>query len=275
MSEPCWPSRPRCLGRSSGRTPRRFRSRPARRSACKWQRHGSRDPDLRSSHSARYPIHHRPRSHRRRFSRRASRRRLARPQSQSRHAQGRALRTLFQQPSDTRVVLDLTQPQSYQISTTQTSTTQNTVVVKLGSPNSGPAQSGPAVAERIPPAPAAKLQNATLAADTNAARAKVAAARVSTAVANAPLLPVTEAPPPPQPPVTVTFVNGMLTIRADKATLAQVLFEVQRQTQAEIAIPAGASRNKSSPISVPPRPAMCSPRSSTAQPITLFLLAPN
>jgi hypothetical protein len=146
----------------------------------------------------------------------------------------------FSNPPITRVVLDLTQPQSYQISTTQTSTTQNTVVVKLGSPNSGPAQSGPAVAERIPPAPAAKLQNATLAADTNAARAKVAAARVSTAVANAPLLPVTEAPPP----VTVTFVNGMLTIRADKATLAQVLFEVQRQTQAEIAIPAGAEQEQ-------------------------------
>jgi hypothetical protein len=150
----------------------------------------------------------------------------------------------FSNPPITRVVLDLTQPQSYQISTTQTSTAQNTVVVKLGSPNSGPAQSDPAVAERIPPAPAAKLQNATLAADTNAARAKVAAARLSTAVANTPLLPVTEAPPPPQPPVTVTFVNGMLTIRADKATLAQVLFEVQRQTQAEIAIPAGAEQEQ-------------------------------
>jgi hypothetical protein len=34
----------------------------------------------------------------------------------------------------------------------------------------------------------------------------------------------------------------MLTIHADKATLAQVLFEVQRQTKAEIAIPAGAER---------------------------------
>ena len=32
----------------------------------------------------------------------------------------------------------------------------------------------------------------------------------------------------------------MLSIHAEKATLAQVLFEVQRQTQAEIAIPAGA-----------------------------------
>jgi len=44
--------------------------------------------------------------------------------------------------------------------------------------------------------------------------------------------------------VTVTFVNGMLRIRAEKATLAQVLFEVQRQTQAQIAIPAGAEQEE-------------------------------
>jgi hypothetical protein len=44
--------------------------------------------------------------------------------------------------------------------------------------------------------------------------------------------------------VTVTFENGMLSIHADKATLAQVLFEVQRQTQAEIAIPAGAEQEE-------------------------------
>ena len=36
----------------------------------------------------------------------------------------------------------------------------------------------------------------------------------------------------------------MLTIHADKATLAQVLFEVQQQTQAEIAIPAGAEQEQ-------------------------------
>jgi hypothetical protein len=32
----------------------------------------------------------------------------------------------------------------------------------------------------------------------------------------------------------------MLSIRSERATLAEVLFEVQRQTQADIAIPAGA-----------------------------------
>ena len=42
----------------------------------------------------------------------------------------------------------------------------------------------------------------------------------------------------------MTFENGMLRIHAEKATLAQVLFEVQRQTQAEIAIPAGAEQEQ-------------------------------
>jgi hypothetical protein len=44
--------------------------------------------------------------------------------------------------------------------------------------------------------------------------------------------------------VTVTFANGLLRIHSDKATLSQVLFEVQRQTQAEIAIPAGAEQEQ-------------------------------
>jgi hypothetical protein len=50
--------------------------------------------------------------------------------------------------------------------------------------------------------------------------------------------------PPPKLPLTVSFQNGMLRIHAEKATLAQVLFEVQRQTQAEIAIPAGAEQEQ-------------------------------
>ena len=42
---------------------------------------------------------------------------------------------------------------------------------------------------------------------------------------------------PPKPAVTVTFENGMLSIHSDRATLAQVLFEVHLRTHAEIAIP--------------------------------------
>jgi hypothetical protein len=137
----------------------------------------------------------------------------------------KAVRTglFFDNPPITRVVLDLAGPQSYRVSTSA-----NGVVIKLGSAAAG--------AQARDGAPAARLQNASLATGT-----PFATARVSAAVANAPLLAaVTETPPPPKPPLTVTFENGMLRIHAEKATLAQVLFEVQRQTRAEIAIPAGA-----------------------------------
>ena len=50
--------------------------------------------------------------------------------------------------------------------------------------------------------------------------------------------------PIPKPSVVVTYVNGLLQIHADKATMAQVLFEVHRQTQAEIAIPSGAEQEQ-------------------------------
>jgi len=145
----------------------------------------------------------------------------------------------FSNPPITRIVLDLSEPQSYQISTTQ-----NTTVVKLGPVKPGEVKLDALAAAGN--APAAKLQNVSLVAGTRAAGANVAAPRLASAISNtiaAPLPAVSEAPPP-KPAVTVTFINGMLRIRADKATLAQVLFEVQRQTQAEIAIPAGAEQEE-------------------------------
>ncbi len=154
----------------------------------------------------------------------------------------------FSNPPITRIVLDLAEPQSYQISTTPISTTGNAIVVRLGPVKLGQgkrsrASAAGGKAPAVPAAPTARLQNASLAAGT-----KAAAARVSAAVANSPAPPlpaVSAATPPPTPPlVTVTFENGMLRIRAEKATLAQVLFEVQRQTQAEIAIPAGAEQEQ-------------------------------
>jgi len=155
----------------------------------------------------------------------------------------------FDNPPITRVVLDLAEPQSYRISTTQ-----NAIVVKLGPVKLGPVKLGPVNAPApgaqppaAPHAPAAKLQNASLAAGTlaertNAAGTNVAATRVSPVVSNTTAPP--PAAPPPKPPVTVTLENGMLRIRAEKATFAQVLSEVQRQTQAEIAIPAGAEQEE-------------------------------
>jgi hypothetical protein len=158
----------------------------------------------------------------------------------------------FDNPPITRIVLDLVEPQSYRISTTQ-----NAIVVKLGPLTT-------AVEAAVPDVPpAARLQNASLATSTLATTtlpttttpAKGAPAKVrnvlmprlSAVVAKAmatPLpSPVMDAPPQ-KLPLTVTFEKGMLRIRAEKATLAQVLFEVQRQTQAEIAIPAGAEQEQ-------------------------------
>jgi hypothetical protein len=98
-------------------------------------------------------------------------------------------------PPVTRVVLDLTEPQSYQIFSVR-----NVVMLKVG-----PVKTA-----------GSKVTDASF---------------VSTE---------TTPPPPPKPLLEVTFQNGLLRIHTERATLAQVLFEVQRQTGAEIAIPAGA-----------------------------------
>jgi hypothetical protein len=144
----------------------------------------------------------------------------------------------FSNPPITRIVLDLSAPQSYQISTIP-----NAIVVKLGSPKSAAAITGGGGAPVfLPTASAAKLHTASL--NSTSLTRTNSAAPISAAVETA--APAAEAaePTPPKPSVTVTFSNGMLRIHAEKATLAQVLFEVQRQTQAEIAIPAGAEQEE-------------------------------
>jgi hypothetical protein len=189
----------------------------------------------------------------------------------------------FSNPPITRVVLDLAEPQSYQISTTTNGIVVKLNPVKLNSGKLNPVKLSPAQlsaakpapanlnssqpspvapssataaraqtleappAARLVPAvilaPAAKLTNASLATGARVATAKVAPA-VSVTMAAPLLAPVSEELPPPKPLVSVTYANGVLRIRADRATLAQVLFEVQRQTQADIAIPAGAEQEE-------------------------------
>jgi hypothetical protein len=175
----------------------------------------------------------------------------------------------FKNPPITRIVLDLAQPQSYKISTTQ-----HTVVIRLGEGNvasENVAQTNPPDVNQAKPkvnavrateaaAPVARLQNALLPTGTKLAPSAVSvvisrsvaphalaslAVKVPTVVlpdiaprAIAAPLPVE----PLKPRVTVSYVNGMLRIHADRSTLAEVLFEVQRETQAEIAIPAGAEQ---------------------------------
>jgi hypothetical protein len=177
----------------------------------------------------------------------------------------------FNNPPVTRIVLDLTEPQAYQILTTQ-----NAVIVRLNSVKFNNAKLNPATLNSAKPdttkldpakpgttkldsakldptaaarahtadarsAAVAKLQDTALVART--AAAAIVAAAVSNTTA-APTPGAVRSVLPPMPFVSVTFVNGMLSIHADKATLAQVLFEAQRQTKAEIAIPAGAEREQ-------------------------------
>jgi AMIN domain len=150
----------------------------------------------------------------------------------------------FSNPPITRVVLDLTEPQSYQISTIK-----NAIVVKLGSAKEPSTQSRSVASRTEAPratAPMARLQTAALATGNPTAAIQMATPKISDAVASTLEMPQPAAEPPaaPKPAVTVTFENGLLRIRAEKATLAQVLFEVHRQTQAEIAIPAGAEQEE-------------------------------
>src|SRR5580704_19100546 len=90
----------------------------------------------------------------------------------------------FSSPPITRIVLDLVEPQSYQISTTQISTTQNAIVVKLS-----PVTAAAAKVPNLSAAAGPRLQNASLAVGTNVAISRVAAAAVSNM-------------PPPRPSVS-------------------------------------------------------------------------
>ncbi|PYX88089.1 MAG: hypothetical protein DMG68_09705 [Acidobacteria bacterium] len=126
---------------------------------------------------------------------------------------------LFQSsPPVTRVVLDLNGPSPYQLVPDG-----NAVTVKLGR------ASAPEVARPL-----------------------VAANRVPAHITNAPSVrierwPVTQAlvsTPAPPKNVQVSFRDGLLSIAADKASLAEVLYEIHLRTGADIPIPAGAEREK-------------------------------
>jgi hypothetical protein len=84
--------------------------------------------------------------------------------------------------------------------------------------------------------------------ETHAVEARAIQPSSVTSAALEPLAALTPMPAdavvPSQPRVKVSYVGGMLQIHAEKSTLAEVLFEVQRQTQAEIAIPAGAEQEQ-------------------------------
>jgi len=121
-----------------------------------------------------------------------------------------------QDPPITRVVLDLKTPQPYQLFPSGKS-----VIVKVGDGAS---------AQAMVPTPR----------PISAAIAHPA--HVVTPVAYTPIS--TPLPSKPAPRLNVNFQNGRLTIWADKATLAEVLAEIHRQTGAEIPIPADAGQDQ-------------------------------
>jgi hypothetical protein len=121
---------------------------------------------------------------------------------------------LFQSnPPVTRVVLDLNSPQSFQVFPNG-----RTVIVKV----TGASQQGPAEVDDF----AAPTRPGLVTANYVAASEPIRAAL------------------PAQPGLEVTFKDGLLTIRSNKATLSEVLFAVHQRTGADIAIAAGAEQER-------------------------------
>ena len=124
---------------------------------------------------------------------------------------------LFQaKPPVTRVVLDLKSSQSYQIFPSG-----RTVMIKVNNDPTGPDTSaqldGPPAEPRRP---GLVVTNYTTRSETIRVEA------------------------PPQPTLQVSYRNGLLGIRANKATLSEVLYAVQQRTGADISIAAGAEQEK-------------------------------
>ena len=138
------------------------------------------------------------------------------------HGEVKAVRTgLFKaRPPVTRVVLDLKTAHGYQVFPSG-----RAVIVKVGGTinmasgvariNPTPPASPPA--KQAPPAPPAM---------------------------QAPLPPPAMQAPPLSSPLIVGFQDGLLSIAADRANLAEVLYQVQVQTGAEIEVPSGAEQEK-------------------------------
>jgi len=153
---------------------------------------------------------------------------------------------LFQsQPPITRVVLDVDGPTDYQVVPSG-----NSVVIKLGSPNAAaPVQAKAAPAVHAPTQSPVKIAMAAPTPSPAAFRvtrqpvSSIPALQVVNSVTVAPV--VTDAvAQPPRPTLNVGVHSNLLSIKAQGATLAEVLYEVHRRTGADIAIPAGAEQER-------------------------------
>ena len=120
------------------------------------------------------------------------------------------------QPSVTRVVVDLTLPQWYRIVPDNSG-----VLVTIGGGNGAPSDPGTTIGWVSTKSPAHHVSSAkTTQAMTGARRSA------------------------PVNGVSVDFADGMLSIHANNASLSEVLFQIQKKTGAEIAIPAGTEQDR-------------------------------
>lgn len=121
---------------------------------------------------------------------------------------------LFQsKPPVTRIVLDLKTAQSYQIFPYG-----RTTIIKI-------MDSAPDTSAGADDSPSAQTRPGLVAANYTTGGERV------------------QLEPAPKP-LEVTFQDGLLAIKANKATLSEVLFAVQQRTGAEVAIAAGAEQEK-------------------------------
>lgn len=124
-------------------------------------------------------------------------------------------------PSVTRIVVDLNAPQTYSITPNSAG-----LLVSLGS-DAASSATAPSV---NPPTIGWVAAKSTV---------KITSAPVSPSVRKNLVRPALG-----PNSVSVQFANGLLSIHATGATLSEVLFQIQKQTGAEIAIPAGTERDR-------------------------------
>lgn len=132
----------------------------------------------------------------------------------------RSVRTSLysRQPSVTRVVVDLSLPQWYRIVPDSSG-----VLVTIGGGAGAPTDPGTTVGWVSTKSPAHHVSTAKTTTPPATAGARRSA---------------------PVNGVSVEFANGMLSIHANNASLSEVLFQIQKKTGAEIAIPAGTEQER-------------------------------
>lgn len=120
-------------------------------------------------------------------------------------------------PPVTRIVLDLNAPQWYRVAPNASG-----LLVTLGSDGANVASAAPTIGW-------------------------VSVKTSASASSQRPQMLVTKPMPneiAPKNGVSVQFVNGLMTIHANDTTLSEVLFQIQKTTGAEIAIPSGAEQDR-------------------------------